>query len=630
MRYNSKLIFFYCWIALFQAVDFNPANAQNRKPLKKTATKKLGIGHSGSVPTNTSIEFVDFSKSTITQIETEFEKSIELLKDTANLPDSIFNLAYRGDYSLSGFGISIAELEKARGKTENSERNLKLIVQLLNLEAKKANTFSQLNLLKTIRLGGLILEKNEYWKVLDFNQKEDWKAAADVRRMYDPVSKTILNGRPTNYLGVAVQIATLSYELGFEKDEKMVNELLEHCVLQLSNNNGWLNDGKDGDFRFDRYHFEYIRFVWEAAERMERNDIIKKLKPWCEQSDILWLSLMHPVSGSTFAYGRSLQNTWEDVWEYGAFMLKRKYRNIKEFGGILYDIHHSWNYYLKNEYDYIRHISRMLDNGRSCYSYVGPNRIWGYSVHAFGKMLGSINEIRDAGYSRLHFPFYYSHYKQGNNFFKLKNNYGIWVISSLNSRLVIPIVTGIGKPKNSDYQPIPFAEGISEPPVNLQTTHLLPGIYKNGKMYMPDLKLVSNPKRENTDSIQLKSSLWISKSDTLSEDLSPTLYVVYQYSKSEVNNQFSMKYSFDNLEKVNADSIVYSIWKSKWKGSPYESGSFTPTWNIQAPDFALKEFKHDLTKPEGKGAFTSLPKRTDLLLKSPKGNLNWTVKLNFP
>jgi hypothetical protein len=629
--FKSKSIYYFFSICFILLISCESAFAQYGKSAKRRPSKSrnsLPTGRCYTVdfpPT----KFSEFLKSSIQAIENEFEKSIIILNDTSSLPDSIFHLAYKGDFSLSGFGLSVAELEKAKGINENSERNVKTIVQLLNLEAKKANTFSQLNLLKTIGLAGSDLSKNNYWTLLNTAQKEDWKAAGDVRIMYDPVIKTVLNGRPTNYLGVAAQIAALSFEQGFEKDEKMINKLLDHCVLQLEKNNGWLNDGKEGEFRFDRYHFEYIRFVWESAERMHRKEILKKLRPWCEQSDILWLSLMHPVSGAPFAYGRSLQNTWEDVWEYGAFMLKRKQRSKRERKEMLSQIYKTWNYYYENEYDSTRHISRMLDSGRACYSYVGPNRVWGYSVHALGKMLGSINEIRKAGFDKTDFP-KKPFLKEGNNFFKLKDNYGLWVIRSQNTRLVVPIVTGIGKPKNSDYQPIPFAEGISEPPVNMPTTHLLPGIYKNGKMYLPDLKLVSVSRTDNPDSILLESTQWISKTDTLSMGNSPRLKVVYQYSKVDSKNQFSMNYSLENQDKTNPDSIVYSIWKSKWIGSPYQMGSFNPKWEIKAPDFTQKEFIHDLMKPEGRGAFTALPGRTDLVVKSSKKDLYWNIQLNFP
>ena len=628
IRLIYSFVFSVCEIILFLTICSESGYSQYAKNVKTTTLKNPKPQTTPVYFSDPLIKFGEFSKTTFHQIGSEFEKSIELLKDTSNLPDSIFNHAYKGDFALSGFAISIAELEKFTGKTKNSGRNIKMIIQLLNLEAKNATTFSQLNLLKTIRLEGLNLLKNEYWNLLTNQQKEVWKAATDVRRMYDPVLKTILNGRPTNYLGVAIQIATLSYELGFERDEKMVNKLLDHCILQLEKNNGWLNDGRNGEFRFDRYHFEYIRFVWESAERMHRMDILEKLRSWCERSDNLWLGLMHPVSGSTFAYGRSLQNTWEDVWEYGVFMLKRKQRKKEEGELIMSQIFHTWNYYFKNEYDTTRHIARILDAERACYSYVGPNRVWGYSVHALGKMAASINEIRSAGYGLSNFP-QNPAYQPINHFFELKDKFGIWVIKTQNTRLIIPLVTGIGKPKNSDYQPIPFAEGISEPPVNLPTTHLLPGIYKRGKMYLPDLKLVSFPKGKNPDPIQLETGLWISKSDTLPADSSPILKVLYRYSKSETKSQLAMHYSLENKENIQADSVVYSIWQSKWKGSPYEMGSYVPHWEILANDFAQKEFAHDLSKPDGRGAFTALPNRTDLVKKSPKENLKWAVKLNF-
>jgi hypothetical protein len=164
----------------------------------------------------------------------------------------------------------------------------------------------------------------------------------------------------------------------------------------------------------------------------------------------------------------------------------------------------------------------------------------------------------------------------------------------------------------------------------LPTTHLLPGIYKNGKMYLPDLKLDYAPKRENPDSIQLSAVQWISKSDTLKQDNAPTLKVVYQSFKVKSEHQFLMSYRLVNQDNIKPDSIVYSIWKSKWKESPYETRNVEPTWDINAPEFESQEFKHDLMKPEGRGAFTALPSRTDLKIINPEKDLKWSVKLIFP
>lgn len=576
---------------------------------------------------NASTSFSQCRKTVLHQIRTELNESISLLKDTTNLPDSIFHLAYLGDFSLSGFGLTVAELESASGTTKDSERNTKCIVQLLNLEAKKANTFSQLNVLKTIRLDGIKLDKNRYWNILDSNQRKAWIEAADVRRMYDPLTKTILNGRPTNYLGVAAQVATLSFELGFEKDEKMVNDLLNHCVAILEKNNGWLNDGKGGEFRFDRYHFEYIRFVWESAIRMNRKDLLRKLEPWCESSDQIWTSLEHPISGSSFAYGRSLQNTWDDVWEYGDFMLKRKKRSTSEKKEILSRIFKTWKYYYENEYDNTRHVARMLDSGRACYGYVGASRIWGYSVHSLGKMLATLNGIRDQKLEKSDFPTYLPSRESISNF-HLKENYRIWSIRTKTTRIIVPLVTGIGKPTNSDYQPILFAEGISEPPVGLATTHLLPGIYRNGNLYLPKMEFMPI-RTKRIDSIVLRSSVWISKVDTLPAISSPNLLSVYQYQSK--NNTFVLKYVLDNLDQTNSDSLLYSIWKSKWTGSPYEIAGRSPKWEIKAPDFEETHLVNDITKPEGRGAFTALPETVRLKLKSIKQpNVSWQIGLELP
>jgi len=595
------------------------------------------------------------SRSIERLIEKEIEYSLKELYNLKHLdnykfypdlrnyptPDSMFNSAVSGDFVWSGYGITLSEylnliyFKKIPCKSSNKNKLIWESVKNFLLKDSKGSTFSQLNILKSLEVLNKdfpvdSFQRYQFWHLFKDKEKAAIREAGDVRKMYDPATKTILNGRPTNYFGVAASIATLSYKLGFEKDEKMVNDLLDHCVQLLEKNNGWLNDGKEGEFRFDRYHFEFIRFVWESAMRMNRKSLLAKIEPWCDRSDEIWLKLMHPVSGAPFSYGRSLQNTWEDVWEYGAFMLKRRSRNNVEEKEILAQIHKTWDYFYKNEFDKTRHIARMLDPGRACYSYVGPNRVWGYSIHALGKMLASINEIKQEKLWDIK-PARKIKYIPESNYFSLKENYGLWIIRNKNTRITIPFVTGIGKPTNSDYQSIPFAEGISEPLVGMATTHLLPGIFKNGKMYLPKLSLTKAPYcYENNyfsgDSAHLSATKWISKSDTLPSDSSPVLKVVY-YNKNQL---FSMVYQLQNLENAQADSLVYSIWKSKWQGSPYEVGFQKPTWEIDAADFEKKECIHDLMKPEGRGAFTALPGRTDLVLKKPFGFQNWKVVLKYP
>jgi hypothetical protein len=561
----------------------------------------------------------------------EFKAVLKEIGPQDNLPDSVFQLPVQGDFVWSGLAVSLADYFPQSLPEEKN--TLKEIILKGIRKDLGGETFAQLNILKATTAFGLPLEKNLLWESMTEKDREALRSCADAGRMYDSLKNEIKKGRPTNYLGVALQIAALGWKLGLKPDNKLAKHLLHQCISHLQQNDGWLNDGKPGEFRFDRYHFEFIRFVWEGAQILEDKEAIAKLEPWCQKSDDLWLALQNPVSGAPFPYGRSLQNTWEDVWEYTAWMHQRGISNRETRNRLHHMFRKSWRFYIRHEFDSVRHCSRMLDPGRACYSYVGQGRVWGYSIHALGKMQASLNQLQELGQS-VQGPD--TEEKPGEYYFPLKQDFGIWIGRSRTSRWVLPMVQGLGKPRNNDYQAIPYCEGRSEAPVNRLAEHLNPVWLHEGKRYYPEWKW---SKRQNLGEIpkEMMVKAWVSKTDTIwvvaqkpAEGFIPQLSVSWVF--DPIKNQMKLAYKLFAAPSavLGKDSMEFGLWTPSSQ-NPY--GRFNQPAIVEGLGMPFSNTSLSRTDPESKGPFTPFTQKRIWKWemgrpgqKSGKRNLkDWTV-----
>jgi hypothetical protein len=220
------------------------------------------------------------------------------------------------------------------------------------------------------------------------------------------------------------------------------------------------------------------------------------------------------------------------------------------------------------------------------------------------------------------------HRNLGPPFFPLKTGYGIWLLRSENTRLIIPLVTGLGKPWVSDYQAIPLAEGFSQPPVSLASSHLLPVLKKRGKTYFPSLKSQVFPMLTSKNKFVLQSIHWVSKTDTLPVLEAPSLLLKYQFHAKDGISTLVANYQFQNSESSLVDSLIFSFWHSE--PGPYLKSNPENFLNIEAPEFE-KQRRYPLPNTEeGKGAFTPIPFRDEFFLAPKPGQkVNWNVTFSF-
>jgi hypothetical protein len=81
--------------------------------------------------------------------------------------------------------------------------------------------------------------------------------------------------------------------MGVLQDRGFVDSLLDRAAEPFTGGALYADDaGATG--RYDRYSNEYARFVYEAAETVGRDDLLKALKPTLTAQMKLWWDLVSP------------------------------------------------------------------------------------------------------------------------------------------------------------------------------------------------------------------------------------------------------------------------------------------------------------------------------------------------
>src|SRR6185295_4633309 len=99
-------------------------------------------------------------------------------------------------------------------------------------------------------------------------------------------------------------VATLSWQVGVIDDRAFVNALLDRAAEPFTRGALYADDAGTAG-RYDRYSNEYARYVYEAAETIQRQDILDALRPSLAAQMTLWWDLVSP-DGYGYPWGRSL------------------------------------------------------------------------------------------------------------------------------------------------------------------------------------------------------------------------------------------------------------------------------------------------------------------------------------
>ena len=404
-------------------------------------------------------------------------------------PTSIGAVPIGGEFTWPTYLAATVEVESCINISPTSGLYSEtLTAAVLASSGAKANTFGQLNLARSLWhfCANRPASQSPWWQTLPDSTKQQWLAALDVRRSYDPATKQPTNGRPTNYLAVALLAEAYTVALGFDEAELYFNPLFAICVQKLEVNGAYLDDGKSVENRFDRYQYEFGRFLLDAAALAGNKAQLARALSLKQSQSKSWLAQYNYHYANASLYGRSHQNAWDDVFEEIALMAKYPSLRPVPIGQLGSLFAQAARYYLANEYDAATCLNKMRWPGKTTYSYAKEDRVWSYSVGTWAKMMVSWVPVHQAlikdGITTLDIAY---RPKSGFAFTSFLPDGSAGIITYQNEKVQysIPIVGAFGPEPSSDYQPIPYGMRSVQVPTAQDFAYMLPTLYSEGKAY---------------------------------------------------------------------------------------------------------------------------------------------------
>ncbi len=386
--------------------------------------------------------------------------------DAGPLPDKVYGAITTGDFSWGTYVRSLAAYAETRHRRTVGGRDVVPLIARVGVieSAKGSKAFAQLYGALALRHFGKDLEQNAVWTSLSESDKAAWKSLLDPTRFYDPKIRQVIN-LPENYLGVASRVAALGFQMGILEDRAFVDSLLDRAAEQFTKGALYADDaGTTG--RYDRYSNEYARYVYEAAETVGRDDILKALQPTLTAQMKLWWDLASP-DGYGYPWGRSLGVvSYLDTLEIVAFLGGHPAFRPEPIKDLVSEYRLAW-LWLSRDYKPETHLLSVFAPGRGNYAYISKDREWQQTVSFFGKAIMAQDTLMKALDAEKvdSFPAIPAYPKVARfEFFRHGDRpSGVWLVRQGPVRFALPFVTGT-KPGVADYLPAPHGlPGFSVP-----------------------------------------------------------------------------------------------------------------------------------------------------------------------
>lgn len=373
------------------------------------------------------------------------------------LPERVQGALTTGEFSWGTFVRALAAYADTRHtRLVNGRDVVPLVARVGVIEsANGSKAFAQLYAALALRHFGADLTKNAVWQSLSASDRAAWTSLLDPTRFYDPRTRRVID-LPENYLGVASRVATLALQMGVLKDRAFVDSLLDRAAEPFTKGALFADDAGTAG-RFDRYSNEYARYVCEAAETVNRQDIIAALQPTLKAQLTLWWDLVSP-DGYGYPWGRSLGVvSYLDTLEIAAFLANHPALRPAPLPELASEYRLAW-VWLRNNYSPERHELMVFAPGRGNYSYITKEREWQQTVGFFGKALMAEDTlVRALATEKVasfpaepHLPAVarFEFFRRGDR------PAGVWLVRQGQLRFALPITTGT-KPGVADYLPAP-------------------------------------------------------------------------------------------------------------------------------------------------------------------------------
>jgi hypothetical protein len=383
-----------------------------------------------------------------------------------------------GDFSWGTFMRALASYSVLSGQRAIAGKDAaRFIGQIGLIESRGGGkTFAQLYAALALRSFGVDLRTNPVWQALTAEEQVAWRSLLDPTRFYDPKTRRVIN-LPENYFGVAARVVTMDYQLGIITDKAFVDDVLNRAAEQFASGALYSDDSVPTG-RYDRYSQEYARYVYEAAENVERKDLMQALEPTLKTQMRTWWDLLSS-DGYGYPWGRSLGAiSYIDTLEIVGFLGQHPQFRPAPLAQLATAYYAAWQSLMK-EYQPERHLLNVLGFGRGHYSYINAEREWQQTTAFFGKVAGAHKSFMEALRSehinsfpeKLQLPQVsrFEFFRRG------PRAAGVWLVRQKDIRFVLPITTGT-KPGVSDYLPAPYELPGFAPPVEQQLPTCTPYI----------------------------------------------------------------------------------------------------------------------------------------------------------
>jgi hypothetical protein len=381
-----------------------------------------------------------------------------------------------GEFSWGTFLRAVASYSTLSGDRTLAGRDLAKFVGRAGLIESKhgGKTFAQLYGALALRSFGADLKTNPVWQSLSPEEQAAWRSLLDPARFYDRKTRHVIN-LPENYFGVAARVVSMDYQMGIITDRVFVDDVLDRAAEQFAGGALYSDDNIPAG-RFDRYSNEYARYVYESAENVGREDLMKAMEPSLKAQMRTWWDLLSP-DGYGYPWGRSLGIiSYIDTIEIVGFLAKHPQFRPAPLPQLAAAYFAAWQW-LQNDYQRDRHLMNVFGFGRGNYSYINPQREWQQTTAFFGKVSGAHKQFLEGLHAehitafpaKLDLP----EVARFEFFRKGTRPSGVWLVRQVGIRFVLPITTGT-KPGVSDYLPAPYDLPGFAPPVEQSLPTLTP------------------------------------------------------------------------------------------------------------------------------------------------------------
>jgi hypothetical protein len=409
-------------------------------------------------PTPVRVDTANLDKEIRQFLDLQVAAHVQDIKSLDPPPDRVVGALTTGEFSWGTFMRALAaysDLAKTRTVAGRDIPPFLAKIGLIELR-QGGKTWAQLYAALALRHFGTDLNHNTLWQSLSSADRAAWKSLLDPGRFYDVQTHKLIH-LPENYFGVAARIAAISFQLRLVNDRTYVDDLIDRAAQQFTSGGLFADDALPTG-RYDRYSNEYARAIYDAAQTVDRTDVMEAVAPSLKEQMRLWWDLLSP-DGYGYSWGRSLGAiSYMDTMEIAAFVSEHPEFRPAPLSELASAYYAAWRW-LRNDFHDDTHLLSVFAFGRGDYSYITREREWQQTTAFLGKLAAAHQTFMNvlttenvADFSsqvslRDVARFVYFHNAPGRKF-------GVWIVRQGEMHFALPFVTG-PRAATSDYEPAP-------------------------------------------------------------------------------------------------------------------------------------------------------------------------------